>query len=211
MNQIIINNYAYNIHPVYNLSAGSEDGKIIHIIKQIPHFGTKNNNGYMMCMVRKHCQSGQKSYLSHRFIWECFNGLIPDGMHIDHKNDDKEDNRLSNLQLLTPSENSKKAAKKIDYSFVKDNHKNKKCIKAINKNTNDTSYYFSIHATEQHLCINRGIIKKVCENYKYYKTGISKKDGHSYTFEYIKEEDLPDNYIKSSNIRPRKKTDEEIK
>ena len=38
-------------------------------------------------------------------IWEFFNGPIPDGMEINHKNLKKRDNRLQNLELVTHSEN----------------------------------------------------------------------------------------------------------
>ena len=211
MTTITINNCVYKIHPEYDLYAGSKDGYIINIIKQIPHKGNKTHRGYLNCKVRKFGQLGFKHYQIHRFIWESFNGMIPPEMQIDHINDVKDDNRLCNLQLLTQQQNCKKAAKNIDYSFVKDTHKNRKCVKATNKNTNETSYYFSIYAVKQHLCINHSIIKFSCENQKYYKSGKSKRDGHWYTFEYIKEEDLPQNYIKSNNIRPRKKTHEQIK
>ena len=128
---------------------------------------------------------------------------------IDHINDDKEDNRLCNLQLVTQQQNCKKSAKHRDYSFVANNHKNRKCVKAINKDTNEISYFKSMYAINQHLSINEGIVKMVCEGLNYCKSGVSKKDGHRYTFKYIKEEDLPDNHIKSKNIRPRKASDEE--
>lgn len=53
-----------------------------------------------MCMIR--AEGGkQKSYYVHRFIWECYNGLIPEGMEIDCINDIQDDNRLQNLQLVT--------------------------------------------------------------------------------------------------------------
>lgn len=32
--KIAINKCVYNVHPIYNLYAASEDGEIIHIIKQ---------------------------------------------------------------------------------------------------------------------------------------------------------------------------------
>jgi len=66
-----------------------------------------------------------------------------------------------------------------------------------------------MYAVEQHLRINVCIVKMVCESLNYYKSGVSKKDGHSYTFEYIKEEDLPENHMKSCNIRPRKVSGED--
>ena len=195
MKKIIIDDCVYSVHPIYNLYAASKDGNIIHIIKQVPHEGNKTYTGYMMCSVRKHGQSGQKSYKVHRFIWECFNGIIPSEMQIDHINDVKDDNRLSNLQLLTPSENSKKSVKNRYYSFVKDTHKNRKCVRATNKDTGEITYFYSMYATQQHLAINHLLIKRVCENQKYYKSVRSKKDGHYYTFQYVKQEDLPQNYI----------------
>lgn len=47
-------------------------------------------------------------YRVHRLVWESFNGAIPEGYVVDHKNGDKKDNRLENLQLLTWSENATK-------------------------------------------------------------------------------------------------------
>jgi hypothetical protein len=42
---------------------------------------------------------------AHRFVWEYFNGPIPDGLQIDHINRDKTDNRLVNLRAVSASEN----------------------------------------------------------------------------------------------------------
>ena len=46
MIEIIINNRFYKIHPIYTLYAASQDGRIIHIVKQKPQFGNKNKFGY---------------------------------------------------------------------------------------------------------------------------------------------------------------------
>ena len=184
----------FNIHPIYDLYGADIDGNIIHIIKKIPKKGHKNDpRGYMMCTVRKHGQNGQKSMFVHRFVWECFNGLIPGDKVIDHINDKAEDNRLCNLQLITQKENCKKSAKKRDYTFAKYNHKNKKCIKSVNINDGKVNYYKSMYSAQQFLGINVGIIKMVCEGLNNCKTGISKKDGQRYKFEYIKAYELPKN------------------
>ena len=155
----------------------------------------------MLCVVRKHGQNGQKGYSVHRFVYECFNGIIPDGKVIDHVNNIKDDNRLCNLQLMTHQENCKKSAKSRDYTFAAKNHQNKKCVKATNSDTNEVSYYNSMYAVQQHLGINAGIVKMVCEKINGCKTGISKIDNHSYKFEYVNKQDMPDNYKKSANIR----------
>jgi len=209
--KIIIKKCVYFVHPIYDLYAGSKDGNVINIVKQVPHGGNKTNKGYFNCGVRKHGQSGFKHYLVHRFIWECFNGIIPDGKVIDHINNNKEDNRLCNLQLMTQQKNRKKTAKYLDYSFVAQNRKNRKCVKATNKDTNEVTYFKSMHAVKQFININPGIVKMVCEGYHGYKSSVSKKDGCNYTFEYIKEEDLPEDHKKSANKRPRRVSDEDKK
>ena len=211
MTTITINNCVYSVHPIYDLYASDENGNIINIIKKVPHKGNKTNTGYMMCGVRKYGQSGKKTYHVHRFVWECFKGVIPEGKVIDHINNNKEDNRLCNLQLITQQQNCKKSAKDRDYSFAAHNHENKKCVKAVNKDTNEVTYYYTMSAVQQHLSINAGIVKMVAEGLNNCKSGFSKKDGHSYTFQYIKQDDLPDNYKKSANKRPRRVSDEDKK
>lgn len=43
------------------------------------------------------------------YLWEGYNNQqVPSGMQVDHINNDKTDDRLENLQLLTPQENVKK-------------------------------------------------------------------------------------------------------
>ena len=137
MTTITINECVYNVHPIYDLYAGSKDGNFISIIKKIPIQGNKQRNGYLNISVRKHAQPGQKSYKAHRFIWEYFNGIIPEGKVIDHINKNKEDNRLCNLQIVTHQMNCKKSAKDQDYTFTAENYKNGKCLKATNCSTNE--------------------------------------------------------------------------
>lgn len=105
---LVINECAY-VHPIYNLYAASRDGQIIHIIKQLTNNGNKQHTGYLQCCVRGYGDKNQKTYFFHRSVWECLNGLLPDDKVIDHINDNKKDNRLCHLQLMTQQENCKKA------------------------------------------------------------------------------------------------------
>lgn len=45
----------------------------------------------------------------HRVIWETFVGPIPPGYQINHKDLDKKNNRLENLEVVTPKENVRHA------------------------------------------------------------------------------------------------------
>lgn len=43
--------------------------------------------------------------LAHRLVWLICQGEIPEGLEINHKNGNRGDNRLENLELVTKSEN----------------------------------------------------------------------------------------------------------
>ena len=51
-------------------------------------------------------------------------------------------------------QNHKKSAKDRDYTFTKNNHTYKRCVKVINQNINETSYYNTFYH------INRGVIQE---------------------------------------------------
>ena len=108
----------------------------------------------MKITVRGQGQKQDKSMFVHRFVWESWKGIIPNGLHIDHINENIEDNRLSNLQLLTPSQNVKKSLKNKDFSYLKDSLRRRKCVKATDKETKDVSYYYSMYACEKHLGVS---------------------------------------------------------
>ena len=64
-------------HPVLVNYEVSRDGVVRHRILKKP-VGWKTNMGYLMISV------GKKKYLCHRIVFEAFNGLIKDGLVIDH-------------------------------------------------------------------------------------------------------------------------------
>ena len=53
--------------------------------KQIPRYGCLINSGYYNCQVHKSGQNGQSWVFVHRFVWECYNGVIQDGKVIDYE------------------------------------------------------------------------------------------------------------------------------
>lgn len=60
------------------------------------------NGYYQICLFKN---SKVKKYSVHRLVYEVFNGQIPENMQVNHINEVKTDNRLSNLNLMTPKEN----------------------------------------------------------------------------------------------------------
>ena len=57
-----------------------------------------------MGRYNRHTVNGVRDY-THRHVWRAVNGEIPKGMTIDHINEDKHDNRIENLQLLSNAAN----------------------------------------------------------------------------------------------------------
>ena len=65
-----------------------------------------DKDGYQQVSLSDN-EGKQKTYKVHRVVWETFSGSpIPEGMQVNHINEDKTDNRFfENLNLMTPKEN----------------------------------------------------------------------------------------------------------
>ena len=90
--------------------------------------------------------------MSHRFIYECFHGIITHKRVVDDINNNKTDNRLDNLQLITQRENTIKDYKEGKFlSPIK--------IKPINTETGESFEYESIEKASKDLIIE---ISSIC-------------------------------------------------
>lgn len=68
---------------------------------------SKKKTGYLYANIYWGKKLTERASLRiHRVVYETFIGPIPEGFFVDHINDIKDDNRLENLQLLTPKENT---------------------------------------------------------------------------------------------------------
>jgi len=76
---------------------------------------TLRNNGY-------YGRTNGERDLMHRYVWIKNNGEIPKGYDIHHINHDKSDNRISNLEMYTKSEHSKKFVTGNNQYGKKDRH-----------------------------------------------------------------------------------------
>ena len=64
---------------------------------------TPQSNGY----YRK---TDGNRILMHRFVWESFNGQIPKGYDIHHRDGDRTNNKINNLELMKKDEHARKFA-----------------------------------------------------------------------------------------------------
>jgi hypothetical protein len=87
-----------------------------HSIKQGKTWGGESGYRPVKTPLLKHyriaslCREGVYTRRSvHRMVWESFNGPILGRLEINHKNLDRSDNRLENLELVTHQQNIKHA------------------------------------------------------------------------------------------------------
>ena len=115
-----------------------------------------------------------KWYLVHRLVYEAFVGDITKGMQVNHINEIKSDNRLENLNLMTPKENTNWGSRNERISKKQTNGKCSKPVLQIDKNTNEIIAEFpSIREVERQLGIRKSDISMCC-NGGYFCKGRNK-------------------------------------
>jgi len=100
----LVNNNVFEVKPngeIWRNATFSRTGKEIPINPQ--RADCVSSTGY------RKVRFGQDSISAHHLIWLVFNGNIPAGMEINHKNGIKHDNNPSNLELVTRGGNIKHA------------------------------------------------------------------------------------------------------
>ena len=72
---ILENGKKFFIHPVYKKYAANEDGEIMNIRLRKARKGNLKETGYLSFTIYLE-KNRNKTYSSHRFVFECFYGLI---------------------------------------------------------------------------------------------------------------------------------------
>lgn len=109
--RVIINGKKYYKHQVFSNYATSKNGDIINVKTEKNIKMLKNGNGYLFFNIFNKKLEKRRKYYQHRFVYEVFRGPIPRCFEIDHRNSIRDDNRISNLQILTHKENVRKIYK----------------------------------------------------------------------------------------------------
>lgn len=82
-------------------SYNEKDGGFLTVKKKTA--GKLTRNGYRTLSLQK--DNEIYTFCEHRCVWTWFNGEIPDGMVINHKDFDRSNNRIENLEVVTHKEN----------------------------------------------------------------------------------------------------------
>ena len=121
--------------------------------------GCRDKDGYYR--VNLYGLDHKKKYKPiHRLVYEAFNGVIPEDLVVNHKDEIKTNNRLTNLEIITPRENSiyGTAIQRSKAKQINDPKKSKPVLQ-IDKNTGEViKEYPSTKEVERQLGIARGHI-----------------------------------------------------
>lgn len=112
------------MHPTCSKYGATPDGQIYSFKKKTPHLmsQTFHRKGYLQFSVSDK-NASYLTQLSHRFVWECFNGKIPTGLQINHIDTDKTNNHIDNLELVNQIENMKHGKENgVLYGAASPNH-----------------------------------------------------------------------------------------
>ena len=122
--------------------------------EQILRLG-KGRDGYLKVKL---CKDGkEKTFSVHRLVWSAFNGPIPEGMQINHLDENTLNNKLDNLNLMTPKEN-------INWGTgIRRSVKSRS--KMVEQHTLDGNHictWFSVRGVQRELGYSHGYISSCC-------------------------------------------------
>ena len=167
--RVVFDGKKYYKHQVFSNYAANKNGEIINVKTGKNIRMVNNGNGYLFFAIFNKKLEKRKNYYQHRFVYEVFKGPIPKCLEVDHRNSIRNDNRIKNLQLLTPTQNKQKSSNKPIIST---------CI-----NTGKEKRFISIKEASEEKNIFASNISAICKGKN--KTATSKKDGKKYKFRYL--------------------------
>lgn len=140
METITVNETEFHQHPIHTAYYANENGEIYSTkTRKCLKGGLKNGYRSITIII-----NGKNHYfLVHRLVYECFNGIIPEGFEIDHINHQRNDNRIENLRLVSKSENQKNVTYRrgVQYDYVDELPPNSLRIERYKDREIDDLYY----------------------------------------------------------------------
>lgn len=140
-----------------------EDGRIWSYARNRWLKPTPNRKGYLrICLYDN--DGKMKFYQHHRVVYESVTSQpIPEGMQVNHINENKTDNRFENLNLMTPKDNANWGTRNERAAKVRINHPlRSKQVEQYDKNGNLIQVWPSASEVERQLSYDQGHISKCC-------------------------------------------------
>jgi hypothetical protein len=136
--------------------------------------GAKDKDGYWLCTLTSD-EGKIWTNLLHRIIWFACNGEIPQGMQVNHLDENKDNNSIDNLNLMTPKENcnwgthnervAKANSKALKGNTNKKGRFNNKSSKQVGAFKNGSLIMlFPSTAEAQRQGYNKGAVSMCCNN-----------------------------------------------
>ena len=161
-------------HPIHKKYAASVDGEIYSFKTNKILKPQDMGNGYKYICIFDRDKEKYRNYYIHRFVWECYQGIITNDKEINHRDENKQNNSISNLELMSRKEN-------VNYSI----YKKYKKILSIDLETKEEKIFISIKFAAKELDINPSHISMIYCKRKYCKSATSKLNGQKYSFRYV--------------------------
>jgi len=87
-------------YPNYQVS---QDGQVRSLTRNKLLAQAKNKRGYRL--VNLYRDGRPRNFLVHRLVASAFIAVIPEGWEVNHKDGDKNNNAVDNLEIVTPEQN----------------------------------------------------------------------------------------------------------
>lgn len=149
----------------------TKDGKVFSPFGKELNPWVENNSGYKLIRIR--IDKKPKCLRLHRLVAEAWLPNPHNKTFVKHKNDNKNDNTVDNLEWGENSDNTKEGYTNGCYKSSKRSHD----VKVVHKVTNEVQIFKSIRAAAESLGLNRKNITAILKN--------KKQNYYDYEFYYI--------------------------
>lgn len=170
---------------------------------RIKSFLSDKENGHIRSMVNKNgwyftinlYNKGDRKHSRtlriHRLVYEAFVGEVPKGFHIHHKDGNKQNNRLDNLELLHPSDHASESASHTNSinKLVEYNTQIKpKRIQQLTMSGVFLAEYANATVAQEFTGVCQRNILQVASKTPYGKNNKTRKQAGGYIWQYANEE-----------------------
>jgi hypothetical protein len=151
----------------------SNMGRYRKLINDFVGFGTTTVSGYKTVSITLNNQE-QKRFLVHCLVALAFYGKCEEGFLVNHKNGNKKDNKLSNLEYSTPKENTRHAVETGLRKYTKNTKVSRK-VHQLDMNGKFIKEFPSISEAHRELKLGGRGISLVCTGKQFTAGGFKWK------------------------------------